>query len=85
VPAGVEEQPPINLPHALASTCGGKVVGITVIVAADGSLKDSKVVSTAGPACDRVALEGIARYRFRAERDEYGRPVEGRFTISVRY
>jgi TonB family protein len=81
----VEEEAVVNVPPSLASACDGKTVGITVVVAADGSLKSRRVISSAGSACDEVALDAVSRYRFRAERDERGRPVEGRLTISVRY
>lgn len=81
----VEEEPPVILSAALAAACEGKTVGITVVVAADGSLKSSRVVSKAAPECDAAALEAVSHYRFRAERDEYDRPVEGRLTLSVRY
>jgi predicted Ser/Thr protein kinase len=81
----VEEEPPVILSAALAAACDGKTVGITVVVAPDGSLKSSRVVSTAAPECDAAALEAVSHYRFRAERDEYDRPVEGRLTLSVRY
>ena len=50
-----------------------------------GSLKSSRVVSKAAPECDAAALEAVSHYRFRAERDEYDRPVEGRLSLSVRY
>ncbi len=85
VRADVEEEAVVDIPLSLADTCGGKTVGITVVVAADGSLKSSRVISSAGAACDGVALDAVSRYRFRAERDEHDRPVEGRLTISVRY
>lgn len=85
VPADVEEEAVVDVPLSLADACGGKTVGITVVVAADGSLKSSRVISSAGAACDGVALDAVSRYRFRAERDEYDRAVEGRLTISVRY
>lgn len=81
----VEEEPPVILSAALAAACEGKTVGITVVVAADGSLKSSRVVSKAAPECDAAALEAVSHYRFRAERDEYDRPVEGRLSLSVRY
>jgi serine/threonine protein kinase len=85
VRADVEEEAVVNIPSSLGNACSGKTVGITVVVAADGSLKSRRVISSAGTACDGVALEAVSRYRFRAERDEYDRPVEGRLTLSVRY
>ncbi len=85
VRADVEEEAVVNVPPALAATCSGKTVGITVVVAADGTLKSRRVISSAGTACDDVALDALSRYKFRAERDEHDRPVDGRLTISVRY
>lgn len=85
VRADVEEEAVVNIPPTLANACSGKTVGITVVVAADGSLKSKRVISSAGTACDDVALDAVSRYRFRAERDEHDRPVEGRVAISVRF
>ena len=81
----MEEEAVLDVPPSLENACGGKTVGITVVVAADGRLKSRRVISSAGAACDDVALDAVSRYRFRAERDEYDRAVEGRLTISVRY
>jgi TonB family protein len=81
----VEAEAAVIVPPSLAAECAGKTVGITVLVAADGSLKSRRVISSAGSSCDDVALDAVSRYRFRPERDERDRPVEGRLTISVRY
>jgi eukaryotic-like serine/threonine-protein kinase len=85
VPLDVEEEAPIILSPALAAACEGKTVGVTVTVGGDGRLKSSRVVSKATPECDAAAIEVLSRYRFRAERDEHDRPVEGRLTLSVRF
>jgi pyrroline-5-carboxylate reductase len=65
--------------------CGGKVVGVAVVVAEDGSLLSRRVISPASATCDALALEVLARSRFRAALDEKGRPVEGRFAFVVRF
>jgi len=85
VRADVLEEAVVAIPPSLGNACTGRTVGITVIVAADGSLKSRRVISSAGAACDDVALEAVSHYRFRAERDEHDRPVEGRLSLSVRY
>lgn len=85
VRADVEEEAAVLVPPSLAEACAGKTVGVTVVVAADGSLKSKRVISSAGAACDDVALDAVSRYRFRAERDEHDRPVEGRVALSVRF
>lgn len=85
VPAGVEEEAAVNVPPSLVSACAGKTAGIAAVVAADGTLKSTHVTSSAGTACDDIALDAVSRYRFRAGRDEHGRPVEEELTILVRY
>jgi hypothetical protein len=81
----VEEEVKIALSPAQERECGGQVVGISVVIGEDGSLKSRHVISPVSPACDALALESLARYRFRAARDEQGRPVEGRFGLSIRF
>jgi hypothetical protein len=81
----VEEEVKIALSPAQERECGGQVVGISVVIGEDGSLKSRHVISPVSPACDALALEALSRYRFRAARDEQGRPVEGRFGLSIRF
>ena len=81
----VEEEIKIALSPAQERECGGQVVGISVVIGEDGSLKSRHVISPVSPACDALALEALSRYRFRAARDEQGQPVEGRFGLSIRF
>jgi eukaryotic-like serine/threonine-protein kinase len=81
----VEEEVKIALSPAQERECGGQVVGISVVIGEDGSLKSRHVISPVSPACDALALEALSRYRFRAARDEQGQPVEGRFGLSIRF
>ena len=81
----VEEEVKIALSPAQERECGGQVVGVSVVIGEDGSLKSRHVISPVSPACDALALEVLSRYRFRAARDEQGRPVEGRFGLSIRF
>jgi hypothetical protein len=81
----VEEEVKLALSPAQERECGGQVVGISVVIGEDGSLKSRHVISPVSPACDALALEALSRYRFRAARDEHGQPVEGRFGLSIRF
>ncbi len=81
----VEEEVRIALSPAQERECGGQVVGISVVIGEDGSLKNRHVISPVSPACDALALEALSKYRFRPARDEQGRPVEGRFGLSIRF
>jgi serine/threonine-protein kinase len=81
----VEEEVRIALSPAQERECSGQVVGISVVIGEDGSLKSRHVISPVSPACDALALEALSKYRFRAARDERGRPVEGRFGLSIRF
>ncbi|MGZ5426722.1 MAG: protein kinase domain-containing protein, partial [Thermoanaerobaculia bacterium] len=80
-----EEEVKIALSPAQERECGGQVVGISVVIGEDGSLKSRHVISPVSSACDALALEALSRYRFRAARDEKGQPVEGRFGLSIRF
>jgi serine/threonine-protein kinase len=81
----VEEEVKIALSPAQERECGGQVVGVSAVIGEDGSLKSRRVISPVSPACDALALEALSKYRFRAARDEKGRPVEGRFGLSIRF
>ncbi len=81
----VEEEIRIALSPAQERECGGQVVGVSVVIGEDGGLKSRHVISPVSPACDALALEALSRYRFRPARDEQGRPVEGRFGLSIHF
>jgi serine/threonine-protein kinase len=81
----VEEEVKIALTPAQERECSGQVVGVSVVIGEDGSLKSRHVISPVSPACDALALDALSRYRFRPARDEQGRPVEGRFGLSIRF
>ena len=80
-----KEEATISLTTAQERECGGKVVGVSVVVGEDGSLKSRRVISSASADCDAIAIEAVTRYRYKAARDEKGRPVEGRFALSIRF
>ncbi len=81
----VEELAQLPLTPEQERACGGKVVGVAVVIGEDGTLKGRRVISPASATCDALALEVLARSRFRPAMDEAGRPVEGRFAVSVRF
>jgi serine/threonine-protein kinase len=81
----VDEEVRIALSPEQERECGGQVVGVSVVIGEDGGLKSRHVISPVSPACDALALEALSRYRFRPARDERGRPVEGRFGLSIRF
>ncbi|MEO8055060.1 MAG: protein kinase [Acidobacteriota bacterium] len=79
----VEELATLTLTPEQERLCGGKVVGVAVVVGEDGKLLSRRVISPSSATCDALALEVLARSRFRAALDEAGRPVEGRFAFAV--
>ncbi len=81
----VDEEVKIALSPAQERECSGQVVGVSVVIGEDGSLKSRHVISPVSPACDALALEALAKYRFRPARDERGQPIEGRFGLSIRF
>lgn len=85
MPPDVDEIAPVALSAEQQRACGGQIVGVSVVVGADGTLKSKRVISSVSPACDALALEVLARYRFRPARDDRGAPVEGRFAFSVQF
>jgi serine/threonine-protein kinase len=84
-PPDIDEIAPVALSPEQQRACGGQVVGVSVVVAEDGTLKSKRVISSVSPTCDALALEVLARYRFRPARDRKGRPVEGRFAFTVQF
>jgi outer membrane biosynthesis protein TonB len=84
-PPDVAEEATISLTPAQERECGGKVVGVSLVVGEDGSLKSRRVISGASAFCDAIALEAVTRNRYKAALDERGRPVDGRFLLSIRF
>jgi outer membrane biosynthesis protein TonB len=85
IPPDVDEVAPVALSPEQQRACGGQVVGVSVVVGADGALKSRRVISPVSPACDALALEVLAGYRFRPARDERGTATEGRFAFTVQF
>jgi serine/threonine-protein kinase len=85
-PPDFAEDPTLAPPADLAVTCKEKTVGVSLVVAEDGSLAGAKVISTSGvSACDDVVLATLRRARYKPAIAADGKPVEGRFTASVRF
>ncbi len=83
-PPDFEEPLAPTLPAELVPTCAGKTVGLSLVVAEDGSLASAKVLSSSGVAsCDDVVLTFVRRARYKPAIATDGRPVEGRFAVSV--
>jgi TonB family protein len=85
IPPDVDEIAAVALSPEQQRDCGGQIVGVSVVVGADGTLKSKRVISSVSPACDALALEVLARYRFRPARDERGAAAEGRFAFTVQF
>jgi len=84
-PAFVEE-PTLVPPADLSEKCAGKIVGVSMTVAEDGSLAALRVIFSSGtPACDEVVTASVRRARFRPATAADGKPVEGSFTASLRF
>jgi len=85
-PPDFEEPPTPILPRELAAVCVGTTVGLSLVVAEDGSLANAKVISPSGvPACDEIVLAAARRARYKPAIAADGKPVEGRFAASVRF
>ncbi|MGE5346772.1 MAG: protein kinase domain-containing protein [Acidithiobacillales bacterium] len=83
-PPDFVEPPVVVAPAELAAACAGKVVGLSLVVAEDGSLGNAIVISSSGvPACDDLVLSSVRRARYRPALAADGKPVEGRFAVSV--
>jgi TonB family protein len=85
IPPDVDEVAPVVLTPDQQRACGGQVVGVSVVVGADGTLKSKRVISSVSPDCDALALDVLARYRFRPARDDRGSAAEGRFAFTVQF
>jgi serine/threonine-protein kinase len=84
-PPDVAEVAEITLSPELSAECAGRSVGMSVVVAEDGSLKTTKVISPVSAGCDAAALDALRRYKFKPALDEDGKPVEARFSFAVRF
>ena len=82
-PAQTESEAPIELSADLAREFATRSVGLAVVVAEDGSVREARVISPLCPECDRAARAAILRYRFKPARDAQGRPVESRVAVPV--
>jgi len=83
-PPDFEEPPHPALPAELAATCAGRTVGLSLVVAEEGTLAGAKVISSSGvPACDDVVLDAVRRARYKPAVAADGKPIEGRFAVSV--
>jgi hypothetical protein len=58
---------------------------VSLVVGEDGRLVSRRVISTASSTCDAIALEAVTHNRYKPALDERGRPVEGRFLLSIRF
>ncbi len=75
--------PPVTLSPEQERACGGQVVGVSILVGADGVLKSKRVISSVSPVCDALALDVLSRSTFRPARDDRGDAVEARFVFAV--
>jgi len=83
-PPDFEEPPVPALPAELAATCAGRIVGLSLVVAENGTLAGAKVISSSGvSACDDVVLAAVRRARYKPAIAADGNPVEGRFIVAV--
>ena len=84
-PPDVAETAEVTLSPELAAECGGRSVGVSVVVDEAGSLKSTKVISPVSAGCDAAALDALRRYKFKPALDEEGKPIEARFSFAVRF
>lgn len=80
----VEElEVPIEVPSDIAEKFGDRPVGLSVVIAEDGSVKKARVISPLCPECDRAALEAVTRFRFQPARDAEGKPMEAPYYLTL--
>jgi TonB family protein len=80
----VEElQVPIEVSSDVAEKFGNRPVGLSVVIAEDGSVKKARVISSLCPECDRAALEAVTRFRFQPARDAEGKPMEAPYYLTL--
>lgn len=84
-PPDVAVEATISLTPTQERECGGKVVGVSLVVGEDGILRSRRVISGASAVCDAIALEAVSRNSYKPALDERGRAVEGRFLLSIRF
>ncbi|HXM77027.1 MAG TPA: energy transducer TonB [Thermoanaerobaculia bacterium] len=73
----------IEIAPAVAREYAGRFVGLRVVIAEDGSVREAHVISPLCPECDRAAVAAVMRYRFKPARDARGKPVESRQAVPV--
>ena len=80
----VEElEVPIEVASEIAEKFGNRPVGLSVVIAEDGSVKKARVISPLCPECDRAALEAVTRFRFQPARDAEGKPMEAPYSLTL--
>ena len=80
----VEElEVPIEVASDIAEKFGNRPVGLSVVIAEDGSVKKARVISPLCPECDRAALEAVTRFRFQPARDAEGKPMEAPYYLTL--
>ena len=84
-PPDVAETAEVTLSPELSAECGGRSVGVSVVVDEAGGLKSTKVISPVSAGCDAAALDALRRYKFKPALDEEGKPIEARFSFAVRF
>jgi len=84
-PPDVAETAEVTLSPELAAECGGRSIGVSVVVDEAGGLKSTKVISPVSAGCDAAALDALRRYKFKPALDEEGKPIEARFSFAVRF
>jgi TonB family protein len=82
--AAVEElQVPIEVSADIAEKFGNRPVGLSVVIAEDGSVKKARVISPLCPECDQAALEAVTRFRSQPARDAEGKPMEAPYYLTL--
>jgi len=71
------------LPVALPTGCAGVHVNVSLVVTADGTVRQCKVLTPTGPECEQAAKAVALRYRFKPALDAQGKPVETTIAAAV--
>jgi serine/threonine-protein kinase len=68
---------------ATSPACAGLRVNVSLVVGADGLVKQCKVLSRIGPECAEAAKAMALRYRFKPALDAQGKPLETTVAAAV--
>lgn len=83
-PRLLEGSSPVLSPDLLAE-CGGKTVHLSLLVGADGSVRDARVLRSVSDQCEQAAVAAGLKYSFQPALAADGHPVDARTSVSIEF